>query len=281
MKPTTWVELCCGSAAVTLRLLGGQRCTPLVPYQGGKRKFSGAILDVLGLRAGGGASEVVLCDAGPWGLVWQQITTGVDLAPYMTGWNELDDDEQAADFKVMAGTWSAIEHPAARAAAWLWLTQRSFGGKGPHAGGVSRRIKMGPKSKHSPWRHTIDAPVPALDRLGDLPWPKTTVHHGDVRDVRAIEGATMYIDSDYRGTTSYGSSLPRADLIALLRRWDHAGAVVVASEAEPLPIPGWHHVEITKARTGTPRNRSRQQREWLTINRPPVVIPPHQFGMFE
>ena len=57
------------------------------------------------------------------------------------------------------------------------------------------------------------------------------------------------------------------------RRWSDAGAVVCVSEAEPLPLDGWHHVEITGARVGQKRTFSKQKREWLTMNPEPEKVP--------
>jgi len=57
----------------------------------------------------------------------------------------------------------------------------------------------------------------------------------------------------------------------MARRWSDAGAVVCISEAEPLPLDGWHHVDITAERRGQKRTFSKQQREWLTLNREPAV----------
>jgi hypothetical protein len=95
-------------------------------------------------------------------------------------------------------------------------------------------------------------------------------------DVRAIdppddcEGVYLYMDPPYRGTTGYQATLPRADVLAVAQRWSDAGAVVCVSEAEPLDLPGWHHVEITTARVGQKRTFSRQSLEVLTIKREPA-----------
>ena len=53
---TTLVELCAGSAAVSLRWLH-PKAKPPIAYQGGKRAYADAILLAMGLRPGGGAGE--------------------------------------------------------------------------------------------------------------------------------------------------------------------------------------------------------------------------------
>ena len=43
---------------------------------------------------------------------------------------------------------------------------------------------------------------------------------------------------------------------------------------------GWHQVEITGERKGQRRTFSKQQREWLTVNRPPAWVPSVQAPLF-
>ena len=90
----------------------------------------------------------------------------------------------------------------------------------------------------------------------------------------------VYIDPPYSGTTGYAAKMPRETVLEVARRWSDAGAVVCVSEAEPLPLDGWHHVEITGARVGQRRTFSKQQAEWLTMNREPVEVPAVQEVLF-
>lgn len=242
----------------------------MAPYQGGKRKFARAILEAAGLRSGQGAERVVLCDAGPWGDVWRHQAAGVDLAALMEPWAALGDDAQRAAFGELRTRWPEIEEPE-QSAAWLWLLQRSYAGKGPRAGFLPRRITKGPRSNHGKWRYTPDAPAPALRRLDGLPWPaRTTVLRCDARLVEPISDAIVYIDPPYAGTTGYAADLDRAAVLELALRWHRSGARVIVSEQEPLPLGGdWHSVEITATRSGTSRTWAKQQREWLTLNFPP------------
>ena len=83
--------------------------------------------------------------------------------------------------------------------------------------------------------------------------------------------AFVYLDPPYVGATGYGWDLPRAEVLALARRWRDAGAVVAVSEAEPLDLDGWHHLEITRP-GGKP--------EWLTLSRAPARLPERQRALF-
>jgi hypothetical protein len=105
------------------------------------------------------------------------------------------------------------------------------------------------------------------------------VHHGEARDLLAIIGRFAsprglrfaYLDPPYVGATGYGWDMPRAEVLALARRWADAGAVVAVSEAEPLALEGWHHLELTRE-GGKP--------EWLTLSRAPARLPARQASLF-
>jgi hypothetical protein len=116
-------------------------------------------------------------------------------------------------------------------------------------------------------------------------WPPVTVC-ADAREVEPgelPEGTVAYMDPPYQGTTGYGNDLPRAEVVELARRWADAGAGVCISEAEALPelmADGWHSVEITGCRKGQKRTFSKQQREFLTLNRAPAWRPSTTLDLF-
>jgi hypothetical protein len=109
-------------------------------------------------------------------------------------------------------------------------------------------------------------------------------------DARAVDpgpalppGTVCYMDPPYVGTTGYAADLPRAEVVALARRWAAAGAAVCVSEAEAIPelvAEGWHAVRIDGERVGQRRTFSRQQAEWLTLNRAPAWVPSVQGALF-
>jgi hypothetical protein len=133
-------------------------------------------------------------------------------------------------------------------------------------------------------RYQIDAPATGLlDLPGGLPAAITP----DAREVdpgpALPPGTVAYMDPPYLNTTGYASDLPRADVVALARRWVAAGAVVAISEAEAIPelvAEGWHAVRIDGERVGQKRTFSKQQAEWLTLNRAPAWRPSVQGGLF-
>jgi hypothetical protein len=109
-------------------------------------------------------------------------------------------------------------------------------------------------------------------------------------DARAVDpgpalppGTVAYLDGPYENTTQYANLLPRSEQVALARRWAAAGATVCISEAEAIPelvAEGWWQVRIDGERVGQRRTFSRQQAEWLTLNRAPAWRPSVQGGLF-
>jgi hypothetical protein len=94
-----------------------------------------------------------------------------------------------------------------------------------------------------------------------------SVHHGGAAGLeasRSVNGPTFaYLDPPYLGATGYGWDMPREEVLALARGWADAGAVVAVSEAEPLDLPGWHRVDLTRE-GGKP--------EWLTLSQAPACL---------
>lgn len=351
-RPRAFVELCCGSAAVTMRLLGGRYAQPPIAYMGGKRSFAAAILGAMGLRPSDGADQVLLCDAGPWAHAWAVLAdreSCLHVAAVLRGWageNPRELWERLRDEH--RGAWS--EWTAERVAGWLWLQGRtvssaplwydddgeqvipekgnrgvqvkpavqrgSWGGDERRAPGIQRPATVAERveavaswlySGHFCYRAGIPesgfAPVHARTRpktatdhgagprtpltvarhLDGIPAAPMAVYAGRAEDVPVpddCDGVYVYIDPPYVGCTRYAADMPREAVIDVARRWSDAGAVVCISEAEPLPLDGWYHVEITGARGGQARTNSRQKREWITLNREPAHVPAVQAEMF-
>jgi len=269
----TFVELCCGTAGVSQYVVGGWRLRALTAYQGGKIRYASAILAALG--AWDRPDRLVLCDAGPWARVWQTLL--VDhrwgdvqghLAELARGqlqgaalFQSLATCPPPADSAKWAATFLALQSASARGRPITYRPDswRTAGyahlSKAAVAKGFRDRLRPGLLARR----------VRALSGLG---WPPTTVMHCGADDVPVQADAVVYIDPPYEGTTGYADDLPRGQLLDLAKRWATAGAVVAISEAEPLPLAGWHHLAIEPARR-TMGQHARHSTEWLTINRPP------------
>jgi hypothetical protein len=284
-----FVELCAGTAALSLRL-HRRHARPPVSRMGAKTGYADAILRVLGLRPGQGAAHYLWCEPDP----------GVRLL--LEAYRDPGLAQKAA--AIIRG-W-ADEEPRA-----LWERLRAEGPpRGVEAGEVARWARLITANRLIPGRwaddgrwvnaardggeHTIGGVsfggdefcTPAVDlaekfeaSVGDMP---ATVH----ADARGIEpgpdlppGTVAYMDPPYVGTTGYGHDLPRSEVVALARRWAAAGAMVAISEAEPigdLVAEGWHAVRIDGERKGQARTFSKQKDEWLTLSNAPTWTPTTQ-----
>ena len=379
-RPRLFVELCCGSAAVSLRLLGGEFAKPPISYMGSKRGYAHAILGVMGLRAGEGADAALLCDAGPWAHVWSVLSDPDRcraVADTLRGWSEEEPralwERLRAEYRGAWSTWTAdraaafLQINAANrlinvdrtadgewkntgqggttfggdefatgagdvaagvdsVAAWLFERSRSYCQDGNGGGGFVPSVSSnGVPVWGSPsqadtaarvdsvaawlqcgaWSYeqgntrtgfcgpgerrqdtTATATATATDKAGRAASMVSSgfhVHPGSAADITPPDdcaGVYVYIDPPYEGTAGYTAEFPRADVLETAKRWSDAGAVVCLSEAEPLPLDGWHYVDITTTRIGQKRTFSRQQSEWLTINREPAWKPMVQVDLF-
>ena len=249
-RPSTYIELCAGSFAVGLRLLGGPNAKPPVSYMGSKVGYGAAILAALGLRPGQGADRVVLVEPGPWAKIWSVLTTPTGCA-------------QVAE---ILRSW--IPCPL------------HCGGKGDceDCNGTGRWATK------RLWDHlkAIEYPETAASRPQEgRPWViSQSAYDIDPKDVCGDpSGCVVYIDPPYEGTTGYQNDLPRSEVIEIAKRWDTFGATVAISEAAKIEIPGWQHVDVAHARRGTKRSFGDTE-EWLTMNRLPSRVAPKKISWF-
>lgn len=290
MKPSPcklFVELCAGTAAVSLRLHGGKRARPPVSRMGAKTGYATAILRVLGLRPGQGYADGTR-------YLWCEPDAGVRLL--LEAYRDRDLALAAAE---IIRSWKD-EDPRA-----LWERLRAEGPVRCPEGLTAREVARWLFAQVCHHSQQALKPIPEMDgflhpedggrygasrddvqrRCCSLPTVPATIHP-DAREVEPpplSREVVAYMDPPYVGTTGYADALPREDAVMLARRWDAAGATVCISEAEPIPdlvADGWHAVEITNERRGQRRTFSKQQAEWLTINREPAWVPPVQGMMF-
>ena len=156
---------------------------------------------------------------------------------------------------------------------------------GNHRGPGNEWREQEAKSKSGKCETGVQSPAFMVDRFQALPEMPARL----TADARAVDppqlppGVVAYIDPPYENCTGYSHVFPRGAWLPIVRRWAEAGALVVVSEAEPIPelmAEGWYAVEITGERKGQKRTFSKQQREWLTMSRPPAWRPSEQMGLF-
>ena len=269
-----FVELCAGTAALSLRLQQ-RKAKPPVSRMGAKSGYADAILRVLGLHAGQKADHYLLCepDAGCRLLLeaYRDRALALAAADIIRSWA---DEEPRALWERLRAEGPPVCPPADAREVARWVVRSMWS----YEQGNIRTGFVGPGDR----RQDTTATAAKIARLQGLP---ATI----ADDARPIEpgtlppGTVVYADVPYQGTTGYAHLFPREEWLPVVRRWAEAGAIVCISEAEPIPelvADGWHAVEITGARVGQARTFSKQKCEWLTLNRPPAWTVPVQTGLF-
>ena len=242
--PGEFVELCCGSGAVTLEMLRRGAVRP---------------------------DDVTMIDQGPWGWVWEDIGKGafpVDLLRLLVA----DVPKDPAQHNDWLRSWSAF--PANRRSApalFLLLQAGAFGGKAIWLNegawqNTSFRKHWLPKpgtSRKSPVNVFMPQPAALLDRVlavCDLALG-VSARRDDARTEQARK-ATVYVDPPYEGTTGYGYDINVENLSS---RWRARGARVYVSEARPIPGHVAQLLSAGEAKGGISGKRKRAAAEWLSV----------------
>lgn len=283
-----FVELCAGTAALSLRHHSGRNARPPVSRMGAKTGYADAILRVLGIRPGQGytdRTQYLWCepDAGVRLLLsaYTDRVLATGAADIIRGWKH---EDSRALWERLRSEGAPKGVDAREVARWVVRSGWSAGGyldgywAGPDRGGTCGTHPSG-------WTGSITR-AGMVARLTSAPTLPATI----AEDARAIDphtlppGTVAYMDPPYKNTTGYSHDLERKEVVSIGRRWAAAGAAVCISEAEPIPelvADGWYQVEVTGERKGQRRTFSKQQNEWLTINQPPAWTPSIQAGLFE
>lgn len=122
----TLVELCCGTASVSLSALAGEPVEPLTGFMGSKRRWTGLIISRLGFSTFARPSRVILVDAGPWGDVWtvlREKAARIEVSALLRSWSG---EDASALWKRLVSV-APFESSPARVAQYLWLQARSAG----------------------------------------------------------------------------------------------------------------------------------------------------------
>lgn len=281
-QPTKlFVELCAGTAALSLahfakgaplksRKGAHKQVKPPVSRMGSKAGYAEAILDVLGLEPGEGqaaGTHYLWCEPDPGCRLlleaYRDAALAKAAADIIRGW--AGEDPRALWERLRAEGPPQGSVSPREVARWVWTWGRSFNGTGdsfrPSVSSVGTPV----------WNaHPPEWYAAACDLLPALPATILPDAHAADPGPSLPPGTVVYIDPPYVGTTQYANKLPRADVIALARRWADAGATVCISEAEPiheLVADGWEVADITGRRRGQRRTFSKQQSEYLTIKR--------------
>ena len=262
-----FVELCAGTAAVSLRL-ARSKARPPVSRMGAKTGYADAILARMGLQAGQGAASYLWAEPDPGVQLLLHAYTdrqlAQDAAAVIRGWAE---EEPRALWERLRAEGPVRAAEPREVARWAFVAGAAF------VQGDPATAYAGDPGTNGGRMGDVRARVSGrLDALPELPGcivPDAT----QVKPAQLPAGAWVFIDPPYVGTTGYAHDLPRSEVLRLARLWHQAGAHVAISEAEPLAelvAEGWHAHCLTRERIGQKRTFSKQQAEWLTLSRPPM-----------
>lgn len=308
MSTRGYIEPCLGAGAVLLALLD-PTLVPFCGYMGGKRKFAARILHSLGRRPGEGAKEVAISEAGPLGWVWSELMSmerAEAVAEVLYGWEGCGPVEL---WNHLVARPPSIDR-AVRAAQVLWIQGRMATCCPVIWEGERWEMGDKPRRSGRPSRQTVQMDGHAVERAqkvafprrqakgkgfnvagaGGLLLPRTVAgrvlaiaralsrqpvhfHHGDYANAIPagdLSGWDIYWDPPYQGATSYAVDLPRERVLRDAQDLRARGAQLTISEAVPLPIRRWRHIDLTRE-GGKP--------EWLTCSRWPMAAQlPIHFG---
>jgi hypothetical protein len=302
------VEAFAGSLALSAWATGA---SSLIGYMGGKRSLASAIADAVGLKRGD-VEHVYCADAGPWGDFWAHFSEhGLAVAEHF--------DARAREGLTMPELWrEEVQHPpheapALRLAQFLTLQSRTAsatpiwwdGARWVMPSGHAREHRFFDASQRG--RHSVAVVGRGIQQRGTGAGRRTgivnphtlasrtralhgaiahrlTAHHGDTFELLTrfpadLTGWVVYLDPPYVGCTPYAAACSRALVLELARAYDARGAIVVISEGEPMPLEGWHTVDLAPARA-VKRWTTKQRGEWLTMNRPPAKRPAAQLTLW-
>lgn len=252
------LELCCGSAALSMSLIG---CVPPVPYMGSKRKVAKNIIEATGIHMLGPVNRIRLCDTGPWGIAWQVLSNVENREEISKIIDEWCNEDQRSLWDRLRNSPPPLD-PIQYTATFLTLQRFSYRSKPIYikpdntwkTHGFAKTDAYGSKPRPTfNWNILPQLPTVA-QRIRNIPSNVCIQSiQTDVINIRVPERATgwvVYIDPPYRGLTEYGHTLSRDAVIHIAMKWHIAGAIVIISEAEPIQIPRWKVVNVTPGKMG-------------------------------
>lgn len=265
---TIFVEICAGSAAVSLHAVG---LTPFLGYCGSKKRYADAILHHARLTVNE-ISKVHLNDPGLWGVIWSVLCAEqqLDVSQIITKNSKTESRACYVKMKRIASLNFSMPN-AKRAAASLMVLAGTFGGK--EVGGFKGLHKNRPNvDGFIPNRTNLAAKVNQFHLPSNITW-NASCHNAsdlDILTIRqsALERILVFIDPPYMGSESvYENKLPRKEVIELAYKWWKNGADVIVSEATLIKeLKEWTVFDLTQYGTTTQvRKNSKSQTELLHV----------------
>jgi hypothetical protein len=274
----TLIEPCCGSAALTLHMLGATK--PLMPYQGTKWRYRFALAELIEeLGFEGPPSKVDLMDVGFWGTAMGSLLDPEARAVVIDALREKAERDPKEVFDELQGS-PVFQSGVNSIANFLFLQRLAFSGK---AVGMRARRLLGNRWSSPGFNKSSAYGLEKTDKFGTvspmIPSLIRVLEELDLLDVefetrclavdparaKDIDGPTVvYIDPPYKGTTAYPDGiLTRYEVMELAMAWWERGAAVIVSEQEPISELRWNTKRLYKGRKDDSPFKGKQE-EWVT-----------------
>lgn len=252
---TIFYDLCCGSGAITLELM----------------------------NQGIPASQIVMCDAGPWGKFWSEIGQGtfdVQLLEQMV--SEIPKDPH--QIKDHMQTLAKRNPSEATTQTFLLLQAASFGSKpiwieNDKWQNCSFRSYWQPtetSNRRSPVNPMMPMPNTLLTRTKELvaKCRGLAAFHSRIEDVQIQPNSRVYIDPPYRNTTQYGHD---TDAVAVAKNLASKKCGILSFISEGIPLSEHATLLATsgdRKKGGISGNKKvKPNEEWLSVfDSEPVLL---------
>lgn len=270
------VEPCCGSAALTMHILGSK--SNLLPYQGSKWKFRKEIEKEIRKKGfQGKPSEIILNDVSMWPEVLESIFSPVLVGFILKKLMNLNNQDPLQIYNSLHNN-TVSASKSTRVAEFLFLQRLSFSGK---AVGVSDGKWKSPGfNKTSAYGLAatnkfgkVNPMVPGLiKRIQNLPRTSCINIICSRLDAKALSikdniKTVVFLDPPYRSSTKYpDGDLNRKAVVKIAQEYFKKGFLVIISESEPIrELSGWEsRIIYGGSRDASPFKG--KQEEWLTIS---------------
>lgn len=234
----TLIELCAGSAALSMHIIGARA---VMPYMGGKQRYAKHLAEHVGA-----VDSFELYDVGPWGDVWALL--GEHHAALCAAVDRLVfSGEDVGEMFARLRAEPVPSDPVARSAVFLVLQRLAYAGKAVSddcGGWLHPGIDKSSAFGHAATGRfgAVKPQLPTLSRrlhalAGFMPRHAARV---DAREIQPRAGCVVFFDPPYMGTTGYCSAdLTRDEVVQIAHAWSSAGSTVLLTEAEPLGVASY------------------------------------------
>lgn len=277
------IEPACGSAALTLHLLGAKRS--VLSYQGNKWRYRKKIASIIEKEGFSGVKSVHLNDIGPWGRAWFVLHHPLYLQMCISELKALVDRDPREVFLELNGA-PVPEPDHLYAAQYLFLQRLSHSGKavGTSNGkwkspGFNKTSAYGTEktSRFGAVKPLIPSLIRSLEQLVGLEWPNRHATQTSQYDMRVFldmeyRGPTVaYIDPPYSSTTRYPDGHIKTEgVVEVALEMHRKGVFVLVSEAKPveeLVERGWR-IACIKEPTSDAKPFHSKKSEYITLSPP-------------